>query len=220
MYIDVSNLKRQFLFQKQHVGKSKSSVARDSALRFAPSCNIVAHHDSIMKAEYGVMRVNFFSQFALCLNALDNRAARTHVHRMCLATNIPLVESGSAGYLGQVTVIKKGTTECYECQPKALNRTRRPSLAAPSATLPASRYTVWAKHLFNQLFGEEDPDQDMSPDTEDPEAAGDQAGEAVAAREANEGGVERRRYCTRQWAGESGYNTQKLFQKFFNDDIN
>ena len=26
---------------------------------------------------------------------------------MCLAADVPLVESGSAGYLGQVTVIKK-----------------------------------------------------------------------------------------------------------------
>ena len=71
--------------------------------RFAPSCNIVAHHDSIMKVEYGV---SFFKQFALCLNALDNCAARNHVNRMCLAANIPLVESGTAGYLGQVMVIK------------------------------------------------------------------------------------------------------------------
>lgn len=28
---------------------------------------------------------------------------------MCLAADIPLIESGSAGYLGQVTVIKKVT---------------------------------------------------------------------------------------------------------------
>ena len=34
-------------------------------------------------------------------------AARNHVNRMCLAADVPLVESGSAGYLGQVTVIKK-----------------------------------------------------------------------------------------------------------------
>ena len=34
-------------------------------------------------------------------------AARKHVNRMCLAADVPLVESGSAGYLGQVTVIKK-----------------------------------------------------------------------------------------------------------------
>ena len=34
-------------------------------------------------------------------------AARNHVNRMCLAADVPLVESGTAGYLGQVTVIKK-----------------------------------------------------------------------------------------------------------------
>ena len=32
--------------------------------------------------------------------------ARNHVNRMCLAADIPLVESGTAGYLGQVTVIR------------------------------------------------------------------------------------------------------------------
>ena len=40
--------------------------------------------------------------------------------------------------------------------------------------------------LLLQLFGEDDPDQNVSPDTEDPEAAGDQAGEAAAQREGNE----------------------------------
>ena len=51
--------------------------------------------------DYGV---NFFKGFTLVLNALDNRAARNHVNRMCLAAHVPLVESGTAGYLGQVTV--------------------------------------------------------------------------------------------------------------------
>ena len=39
----------------------------------------------------------------MVLNALDNRAARSHVNRMCLAADVPLVESGTAGYLGQVS---------------------------------------------------------------------------------------------------------------------
>ena len=47
--IDVSNLNRQFLFQRQHVGKSKSQVARESALRFNPNAKIVAYHDSILR---------------------------------------------------------------------------------------------------------------------------------------------------------------------------
>ncbi|ROT67595.1 SUMO-activating enzyme subunit 2 [Penaeus vannamei] len=45
--IDVSNLNRQFLFQKQHVGRSKAEVSRESALRFNPKANIKAYHDSI-----------------------------------------------------------------------------------------------------------------------------------------------------------------------------
>lgn len=34
-------------------------------------------------------------------------AARNHVNRMCLSADVPLIESGTAGYLGQVQVIKK-----------------------------------------------------------------------------------------------------------------
>lgn len=216
--IDVSNLNRQFLFQKQHVKMSKSNVAKESALRFAPEAKITAYHDSIMKDEYGL---NFFKQFALCLNALDNRAARNHVNRMCLASAIPLVESGTAGYLGQVTVIRKGLTECYECQPKPHQKTY-PGCTIRNTPSEPVHCIVWAKHLFNQLFGEADPDEDVSPDTEDPEAAGGEAGEKAAGVEGDskggEGGnVERK--STRGWAQENGYNTQKLFQKFFNDDI-
>lgn len=45
--IDVSNLNRQFLFQKKHVGKSKADVARETALTFNPDAKIVHYHDSI-----------------------------------------------------------------------------------------------------------------------------------------------------------------------------
>lgn len=168
-----------------------------------------------MKDAYGL---NFFKGFALCLNALDNRAARNHVNRMCLAADIPLVESGTAGYLGQVTVIRKGKTECYECQPKPHQKTF-PGCTIRNTPSEAIHCIVWAKHLFNQLFGESDPDEDVSPDTEDPEAAGDAAGEKAAEeKSANaDGNVERK--STRTWAQECGYSTQKLFQKFFNDDI-
>lgn len=41
------------------------------------------------------------------MNALDNRAARNHVNRMCLAADVPLIESGTAGYAGQVNYIFK-----------------------------------------------------------------------------------------------------------------
>lgn len=45
--IDVSNLNRQFLFQKKHVGKSKASIACETALTFNPDAKVIYYHDSI-----------------------------------------------------------------------------------------------------------------------------------------------------------------------------
>ncbi|XP_034831088.1 SUMO-activating enzyme subunit 2 [Maniola hyperantus] len=211
--IDVSNLNRQFLFHKEHVGKSKAQVAKDSALSFNPNVNIIAHHDSVISNDYGV---SYFKQFNIVMNALDNRVARNHVNRMCLAAHIPLIETGTAGYAGQVELIKKGLTQCYECQPKA------PQKSYPGCTIrntPSEpiHCIVWAKHLFNQLFGEEDPDQDVSPDTADPEAAGEAGASALTSEGTEAGNVERK--STRAWASDTNYDPEKLFSKLFGDDI-
>uniref|UniRef100_A0A669EEJ5 SUMO-activating enzyme subunit 2 n=1 Tax=Oreochromis niloticus TaxID=8128 RepID=A0A669EEJ5_ORENI len=222
--IDVSNLNRQFLFQKKHVGKSKAQVAKESALQFCPSANITAYHDSIMNPDYNV---EFFRKFMLVMNALDNRAARNHVNRMCLAADIPLIESGTAGYLGQVTVIKKGMTECYECQPKPAQKTF-PGCTIRNTPSEPIHCIVWAKYLFNQLFGEEDADQEVSPDTADPEAAflnslfwflwGYFLITAARATASDKDG-DIKRVSTKEWARSTGYDPVKLFNKLFKDDI-
>lgn len=43
---------------------------------------------------------------------------------------------------------------------------------------------MWAKHLFNQLFGAEDPDEAVSPDGHDPENMADAGQNALANIEA------------------------------------
>ena len=47
----------------------------------------------------------YFQRFSLVLNGLDNVEARRHVNRLCLSAGVPLVESGTEGYLGQVPQI-------------------------------------------------------------------------------------------------------------------
>ena len=54
---------------------------------------------NIKEAAYGLA---FFSGFDVVVNGLDNLEARRHVNRLCHAAKVPLVESGTAGYLGQV----------------------------------------------------------------------------------------------------------------------
>uniref|UniRef100_A0A4W6EEJ8 SUMO-activating enzyme subunit 2 n=1 Tax=Lates calcarifer TaxID=8187 RepID=A0A4W6EEJ8_LATCA len=208
--IDVSNLNRQFLFQKKHVGKSKAQVAKESALQFCPSANITAYHDSIMNPDYNV---EFFRKFMLVMNALDNRAARNHVNRMCLAADIPLIESGTAGYLGQVTVIKKGMTECYECQPKPTQKTF-PGCTIRNTPSEPIHCIVWAKYLFNQLFGEEDADQEVSPDTN--YICFTISDEFSARATASEKDGDIKRISTKEWARSTGYDPCQTLQQ---DDI-
>lgn len=96
------------------------------------------------RSQYGV---NFFKRFHVVLNALDNRAARNHVNRMCLAADVPLIESGTSGYSGQVEFIKKGVTQCYECQPKPPQKTF-PGCTIRNTPSEPVHCIVWAKHLF------------------------------------------------------------------------
>lgn len=91
--------------------------------------------------------MSFFKKFDIVLNALDNRAARNHVNRMCLHAEVPLIESGTAGYNGQVELIKKGLTQCYECTPKAKQKTF-PGCTIRNTPSEPIHCIVWAKHLF------------------------------------------------------------------------
>lgn len=221
--IDVSNLNRQFLFHKQHVGKPKATVAVESVLRFAPTASIQAFHCSIMSEDWGVDR---FGQYALVLNALDNKAARSHVNRLCLAAEVPLVESGSAGYLGQVVVIKKGVSECYECTPKTPAKTF-PGCTIRNTPSEPIHCIVWAKHLFAQLFGEVDIDDDVAPDphaTPADEETGEEGqnganGNGANGDGAHEASAETTKKSTRAWAEEMDYDGAKLFRKLFQEDI-
>ncbi|CAJ1978133.1 unnamed protein product [Sphenostylis stenocarpa] len=157
--IEVSNLNRQFLFRQSHVGQSKAKVARDAVLKFRPHINITPYHANVKDPEFNV---DFFKQFNVVLNGLDNLDARRHVNRLCLAANVPLVESGTTGFLGQVTVHVKGRTECYECQPKPAPKTY-PVCTITSTPSKFVHCVVWAKDLlFAKLFGDKNQENDLN----------------------------------------------------------
>lgn len=159
--IDLSNLNRQFLFQKQHIKKPKSLVAKQTAASFNPLVNIVAHHANIKEPRFGVA---YFQRFDLVLNALDNLDARRWVNRMCIAADVALIESGTTGFLGQVQPIRPGVTECYDCVPKPTPKTF-PVCTIRSTPSTPIHCIVWAKSwLFTQLFGADDETEDEQLD--------------------------------------------------------
>jgi ubiquitin-like 1-activating enzyme E1 B len=97
--IEISNLNRQFLFRKRHVGKSKAVTAAEAVQSFCPDAKIKTLQENVKGSLFDVA---FMKTFDIVLNGLDNDEARRHVNRLCLAADVPLIESGTTGYKGQV----------------------------------------------------------------------------------------------------------------------
>lgn len=203
--IDLSNLNRQFLFRREHIKKSKALVAKEVAQRFNPNVKIVAHHANIMDAEFNI---EWFQGFKVVFGALDNVGARRHVNKMCLAADVPLIESGTTGFNGQVQVIKKGVTACYDCTAKDAPKSF-PVCTIRSTPSQAIHCIVWGKsYLLNEIFGasEDESAFDTTSDRDNAQEIEELRKEAEDLRKI------RRSVGTQEFA-------QNLFNKVFNKDI-
>ncbi|KAK9320210.1 hypothetical protein V1517DRAFT_329975 [Lipomyces orientalis] len=204
--IDLSNLNRQFLFGHEHIKNSKALVARDTASKFNPDVQLIAYHANIKDPQFSVA---WFKRFDLVFNALDNLDARRYVNRMCLTAEVPLIESGTTGFNGQVQVIVKGKTECYDCNPKEVPKSFPVCTIRTTPSQPI-HCIVWAKsYLFSNLFG---IDEDESPDLDNSVNA-DNASEMENLRRENS---ELKRI--KDAFGTSEY-TRLVFEKIFKVDI-
>ncbi|TQV95043.1 ubiquitin-activating enzyme E1-like protein [Cordyceps javanica] len=203
--IDLSNLNRQFLFRQEHIKKSKALVAKEAAERFNPGVKIVAHHANIKDDQF---TVGWFRDFTVVFNALDNLEARRHVNKMCLAANVPLIESGTTGFNGQTQVIKKGVTACYDCTPKETPKSF-PVCTIRSTPSQPIHCIVWGKsYLLNEIFG-----------ASEDQAAFDHSKDAENAKEIEE--LKRESEALKKIRAAVGTPEfpKMLFDKVFNADI-
>jgi ubiquitin-like 1-activating enzyme E1 B len=190
--IDISNLNRQLLFRSQHVGMPKCTVACEVATNMVPpltlpsdddgndekptnddnnntannlpSISYQAHHGNV--CDTSKFNVPFVKQFDLVVNALDNVEARRRVNRLCLAADVPLIEAGTTGYLGQVTVIHKSSgVACYECTTQETQKVYPICTIRSTPSMPVHTI-VWSKELYKLLFHSKVDDSMLYEDPE------------------------------------------------------
>ncbi|KAH8684658.1 hypothetical protein BGZ60DRAFT_427015 [Tricladium varicosporioides] len=204
--IDLSNLNRQFLFKHEHIKKSKALVAKEAAQVFNPNVKLEAHMANIKDPEFNV---SWFKGFTIVFNALDNLEARRHVNKMCLAADVPLIESGTTGFNGQVQVIKKGVTACYDCSPKETPKSF-PVCTIRSTPSQPIHCIVWGKsYLLSEIFGASEDgsaEMDHSEDSENAKEIEKLRQESRALKKIKEA------------IGTSSF-PQLLFDKVYKDDI-
>ncbi|KAF5364889.1 hypothetical protein D9758_008104 [Tetrapyrgos nigripes] len=209
--IDLSNLNRQFLFRKKDVKQSKALVAAQTAAPFNPNVKITPIYANIKEPQFDVQ---WFSEFDIVLDALDNLDARRHVNMMCMAAQVPLVESGTAGYLGQVQPLVKDLTECFDCIPKPTPKTF-PVCTIRSTPSQPIHCIVWSKsYLMGQLFGE---DEDATGELDEAEKQGENAQEIATLRKEAQAFSAVRQALRSSSSKDSA--AKMAFQKVFDSDI-
>lgn len=146
---------------------------------------------------------------------------------MCLAADVPLIESGTTGFNGQVQPImrvrvhvwnlsnpqtkqiSKGQTECYDCTVKETPKSF-PVCTIRSTPSQPIHCIVWAKsYLFTEIFGTSEDDAPELDHTEDAENA-----EEIAKLRAESEALKR----LRQSMGSDNF-PQQVFNKVFKEDI-
>ncbi|EAN33371.2 ThiF family protein [Theileria parva strain Muguga] len=148
--VDVSNLNRQFLYLPEHVNKYKAEVARIRALELNPKTEVKS-----LVCDVNSWEPSDLTPFDVVLNALDNIKARSHINYCCIQSRVPLIESGSTGYNGQVYPIVKDMTKCYECDP--LPKTSSiPVCSIRQIPEKPTHCIAWARMLYQLLFGTPD----------------------------------------------------------------
>ncbi|CZT99417.1 hypothetical protein PFAG_03910 [Plasmodium falciparum Santa Lucia] len=149
--IEVSNLNRQFLFRREHVGKSKSLVSSEIIKKKNNNMHVQSLETKVGAENEHIFNEEFWTKQNIIVNALDNIQARQYVDNKCVWYSKPLFESGTLGTKGNVQVIIPYLTQSYN------DSYDPPEDSIPLCTLKHFPYDIvhtieYARDIFQGLF--------------------------------------------------------------------
>ena len=112
--IENSNLNRQFLFRKEHVGKSKSLIACEQVKKINPEFNCESLQIEIREETEDLFGENFYKKQEFVLIGVDNVKARNYINNQCIFNRIKLIECGTLGENASSQLIIPFVSEEYK----------------------------------------------------------------------------------------------------------
>lgn len=149
--IEVSNLNRQFLFRKEHVGESKSKTAGKVAASMNHKLNVIAHKNRVAPENENIFTDVFWDSLDFIVGAVDNVKARQYVDSKAVFHMKPLFESGTLGTKCNSQVIIPNVTESYGDSQDPQEE------SIPLCTLRNYPYLLdhtieWGRNYFDAMF--------------------------------------------------------------------
>ena len=157
--IEISNLNRQFLFRREHVGKNKCETACGVGKTMNKEVNFEPLKVRASPENEHVFNDNFWYNLDFVVNAVDNVKARQYVDGQCVWFEKPLFESGTLGTKCHSQIIIPHATISYT------DIIDPPEESIPLCTLKNFPYQIehtiqWARDYFEGTFA--DPSADLA----------------------------------------------------------
>lgn len=151
--IEISNLNRQFLFRREHVGRNKSETACSVGKIINKDTNFESSKLRLAPENQEFFNDNFWTNLDFVVNAVDNVKARQFVDGQCVWFEKPLFESGTLGTKCHSQVIIPHQTISYT------DIIDPPEESIPLCTLKNFPYQIehtiqWARDFFQGAFSE------------------------------------------------------------------
>jgi len=113
--IELSNLSRQFLFRRKHVGKPKAECSAEAVKEMNPDLKeaISIYKIRVEPKSEDTFDDAFWDRIDLVINALDNIQARKYMDGKCVLYEKPLFESGTLGTKANTAICLPHKTPSY-----------------------------------------------------------------------------------------------------------
>jgi molybdopterin/thiamine biosynthesis adenylyltransferase len=148
--IEKSNLSRQFLFDDNDVGKSKSEVASNKIKKINKNVDVKSYNLKLCPENNNIFHDDFHNNIDIYMNALDNVDARAYTNELAIKYSKPLIDSGTLGSLGSTQVVIPNLTNGYVSQ-KSKNE-NIPICTIKSFPYKQEHTIQWGRELFEQEF--------------------------------------------------------------------
>ena len=148
--IEISNLNRQFLFNKNSIGKSKSEIACNSAKEMNKDFNCVSYKTRLDQESENFFNEEFWNKQDYIINAVDNIKARIYIADQCLIYKKILIDSGTLGTKANSQIMIPHKTIPYSPPEEKEDK-------IPICTLADHPFNIihcieWAKDNFDGYF--------------------------------------------------------------------
>ena len=116
--IEISNLSRQFLFQNEHIGLSKSKIAYNVIKEVNNSFNCVPYFSKIGYESEDIFDYDFFEKQDFLISAVDSNEARYYLDEKSIQLHKVLINSGTLGPVSKYDLVIPKLTSCLHDIPE------------------------------------------------------------------------------------------------------